>query len=408
MRKITVFLLLCFFLATGVKGGGYQVGLHGQKQIGMGLIGTSLAFDASSLFYNPGGLSFMNPKYSVAFGASGIRSYTVFQKSSPSVSESMTNNPWGTPFYFYGAAKITEKLSAGIAVNTPYGNSLTWSKEWTGRYLIQDLSLKAIFIQPTLSYKINDFIGIGVGLVYATGDFEINKALPVRDQNGEGDVNITGKANNLGFNAGVLIRPVQNLSIGIDYRSAVDMETEDAEADFTVPVSLSGNFPDTKVTTKLPLPANLDFGASYIFNNKLTVGINFNYVFWSAYDSLIFDFADNTPSLADSRNPREYTSKLIIRGGAEYKISDAFHVRAGAYYDPSPVNTEFFSPETPSLNSIGLTTGFSYYPIEKLAIDVSFLYISGQEGQRNYAPDNFSGNYKTRSFIPGFGLTYNF
>ena len=53
-------------LTVNTFAGGYQVGLHGVKQIGMGLVGTSLTLDASSLFYNPGGLSFITPDYSFA------------------------------------------------------------------------------------------------------------------------------------------------------------------------------------------------------------------------------------------------------------------------------------------------------------------------------------------------------
>lgn len=408
MRKITFMVLISSLLAFNVTGGGYQVGLHGQKQIGMGLIGTSLTKDASSLFYNPGSLSFNEQKYSFAVGMSGIRSYTAFQKSNPSLDEAITDNPLGTPFYFYGSVRINDRFSAGLAVNTPYGNSLSWGKDWTGRYLIQDLSLQAIFYQPTVSYRINEKLGVGAGLVIATGNFEINKALPVGDVNGEGDVNIQGSATNIGFNVGALYRPIENLNVGIDFRSAVDMETEEAEATFNVPASLQGNFPNTKVHTKLPLPANLDFGASYQFTEKFMLGMSLNYVFWSSYDSLIFDFENNTASLSDSRNPRLYSDRLIVRLGGEYQVSESFHVRAGGYYDPSPVNNDYFSPETPSLNSIGLTAGISYYPIQKLAIDVSFLYISGQEGQRDYMPDNFGGTYKVHTYIPGIGVTYNF
>jgi len=127
-----------------------------------------------------------------------------------------------------------------------------------------------------------------------------------------------------------------------------------------------------------------------------------------SYDSLIFDFVDNTASLADSRNPRLYSDKLIIRLGGQYTLSESLQIRAGGYYDPSPVNSDYFSPETPSLNSIGITAGLSYYPVKKLAIDLSFLYINGQEGDRSYNPDNFSGTYKTYSYIPGIGITYNF
>lgn len=409
MRKSFTLLAVFTLLLSAAYAGGYQVGLHGQKQIGMGLIGTSLSLDASSMFYNPGGLSFMKPSYSFAVGMSPIRSFTTFRKNAPSAYSAMTDNPLGTPFYFYGAAKITDKLSAGLAVNTPYGNSLSWGEDWDGRYLIQELSLRAIFFQPTLSYMINDMIGVGVGLVYATGTFDLTKALPVTGANGDGSVNLNGSTAELGFNAGVMVKPTEALSIGIDFRSKVMMDVEGADATFTVPASLAGNFPaSNKVTTTLPLPANLDLGVSYQINEDLMIGVGLNYVFWSVYDSLIFDFETNTPALPDSRNPRQYDNKLIVRLGGEYTINDKLAVRAGGYFDPSPVNEDFFSPETPSLNNLGLTLGLSYKPVEKLSIDLSFLYIMGMEGSRQYTPDNFGGTYESKVYIPGFGLTYNF
>jgi len=409
MRKLTMLAVVCTFLFSGVYAGGYQVGLHGQKQIGMGLVGTSLTFDASSMFYNPGGLSFMKPSYSFALGVSPIRSFTVFRKNAPSDYTASTDNPLGTPFYFYGAAKINDRLSAGVAVNTPYGNSLSWGKDWDGRYLIQDLSLKAIFFQPTLSYKINDYIGIGAGFVFATGTFELSKALPVTGANGDGSVSLNGSTSAMGFNAGVLLHPSDKLDIGIDYRSKITMDVTGADAKFTVPATLGGNFPaDNKVSVALPLPSNLDFGASYKATDKLLLAISLNYVFWSVYDSLIFDFETNTPALPDSKNPRLYKNKMIFRIGGEYTVNDKLALRAGGYYDPSPVNDMYFSPETPSLNNIGLTAGLSFKPVEKLSIDLSFLYLMGMEADKNYTPDNFGGTYKSRIYIPGFGLTYNF
>jgi len=409
MRKFTMLVILCAVFFSGANAGGYQVGLHGQKQIGMGLIGTSLSLDASSMFYNPGGLSFMNPKYSFSAGVSPIRSLTIYRKNAPSTYTAMTDNPLGTPFYFYGAAKITDKLSAGLAINTPYGNGLSWGKTWDGRYLIQDLSLRAIFFQPTVSYKINDWIGIGAGFVYATGKFELSKALPVTGADGEGSVKLDGSTAEMGYNVGIMLKPMDGLSIGIDYRSKIDMAVEGADAKFSVPASLSSNFPaDNKFSTTLPLPANLDFGVSYQVNEKLMLGLSLNYVFWSVYDSLIFDFEINTPALPDSRNPRLYEDKLIVRLGGEYKINDKFFVRAGAYYDPSPVNGDYFSPETPSLNNLGLTAGLSFLPVEKLSIDLSFLYIMGMEADKQYIPDNFGGTFKSNVYIPGLGITYNF
>ena len=351
----------------------------------------------------------MNTKYSFSAGVSPIRSFTVFQKNAPSDYTATTDNPLGTPFYFYGGVKITDKFSAGLAVNTPYGNSLSWGKEWDGRFLIQDLSLKAIFFQPTISYKLNDWLSLGAGFIYATGDFELAKALPVYDAGGEGSVKLTGSTAEMGFNLGAMIKPDDKLSIGVDFRSRINMEVDGADATFSTPASLAANFPaKNKFSTSLPLPANLDLGASYQVNDQLMLALSLNYVFWNVYDSLIFDFETNTPALPDSKNPRLYSNKLIVRLGGEYKINEKVTVRAGGYYDPSPVNEDYFSPETPSLNNLGLTAGLSFMPVEKLSVDLSFLYIMGMEAKKNYTPDNFGGTFKSRVYIPGIGFTYSF
>jgi long-chain fatty acid transport protein len=406
MRR-TIYMLTFFaMLSWSAFAGGYQVGLHGQKQIGMGLVGTSLAWDASSMFYNPGALSFTNQKFSFAAGISPIRSITKFQKTWPSTYEATTDNKLGTPFYFYGAGTINKYVKVGLAINTPYGNSLNWGKEWAGRYLITDLKLKAIFFQPTVSVKLNEFVGIGFGMVLATGDVELNKNVPVSGVNGDGSVSITGKGHEWGYNTGIFIQPVKKLSIGINYRSKIKMKVKDGDAKFTVPASLSGKFPDSKVSTSLPLPANLDFGMSYEFCDKLTLAFSINNVMWDVYDTLTFDFENKV--LPDSKGPRSYKSTVIYRIGAEYKTCSFFTFRLGAYWDPSPVNPQYFSPETPSLDNTGITAGFSIMPLKHMSIDMSFLYLMGKETSLTYSPDNFSGKYKSRIYIPGFGLTFNF
>ncbi len=407
MRKaFTGFLLV--MLTCQLHAGGYQVSLHGQKQIGMGLIGTSLAMDGSSSFYNPGALAMMPDNYSILAGMSAISSYNLFHMQG-TLYEAKTENPIGTPFYFYGAGRITDNLVAGIAVNTPYGNKLAWEDGWAGRYLIEEISLQAITIQPTLSYMMNDMISFGAGFIYTTGSVDLTRALPVEGQYGEGSLNIKGSASNWGFNAGILIKPVPDLNIGISYRSKIEMELEDADAIFDVPLSLQTQFPaDNKVAVALPLPANLDFGVSYNVSEALMVGLALNYVFWETYDKLVFDFETNTLSLQDSENPREYSNKLIIRAGGQYKASERLFIRMGAYYDPSPVNELYFTPETPSVNNIGITAGLSYAVLPGMTVDVSFLYVHGMEMEAEYSPENFAGKYKSRAFIPGIGISYNF
>jgi len=206
MRRITLLLLSIVLVSATAFAGGYQVRLQGNKQNGFGLVGTPLSWGASSMFYNPGALSFMKDKMHFEVGASAIMSNVSFQRTGSSVTEE-TDNPLGTPFYVYGAGKINEMITVGIAVYTPYGSSAKWQDDWSGKFLIQDISLKAIFIQPTISFNINDKFGIGAGFVYTTGGVEINKAL---NYGSNSTVNLDANASGMGYNLGLFTRQVIN------------------------------------------------------------------------------------------------------------------------------------------------------------------------------------------------------
>jgi long-chain fatty acid transport protein len=138
------------------------------------------------------------------------------------------------------------------------------------------------------------------------------------------------------------------------------------------------------------------------------IGLNLCYVFWGTYDSLKFEFATTTPAVKATSNPTLYENKLIARIGAQYNVSKAITIRAGAYYDPTPVPDDYLNPQTPSANQIGLTCGVSIMPVKNLSIDLAFLNLMGMEREGTYSPDNFSGIYRTNAYSPAIGLTYNF
>ena len=332
---------------------------------------------------------------------------TTFQAKDVLYQEHMKHK-LNTPFYFYAAYKPIKDLSIGIAVNTPYGLSMAWPSEWKGRFLIQDINFKAITFQPTVSYKIKDIIGIGAGLVIAYGNVNLNKAIPLQNAGGEGQTNIKGTTTQFGFNAGVLVHPIKRLNIGIDYRSKLDMRVKDGDATFTVPASVSANFPANKVDVTLPLPANLDFGVSYEINDNIMIGINLNYVFWNVFDSLIFNFQTVTPAIGRTSQPKLYQDRLISRLGIQWKINNLIVLRAGGYFDPSPVKSQYLDPMLPSSDEIGLTCGLSVYPVKGLSIDAAFEYLFNTQRSGSYSPENFSGTYSCVFYIPGIGLTYNF
>lgn len=403
--KLKIFILFAMLPCLGYAGG-FQVNLQGNKQTGMGHLGTSFYLGASSTYFNPAIMGLDSGKFSFELGGSFIISDVTYLSKETGLSEE-TDNDISTPAYFFGTYKVNDKISVGLGVYTPYGSNVNWGKDWSGKNLIQEISLKAIYVQPTIAYTINENLSIGEGLVTAFGSFEIDRAIPAPIGNNN-NVHLEGNETGIGFNAGVYYQVNEKLSIGLTYRSKVDIELDDGDVTFNVDPSLAASFPNGKFAADLPLVATSTIGFAYHVSDQLMVSVEGSFVEWGEYESLDFDFENNTTSLADSENPRNYEDAFIFRVGAQYLVDNKLTLRVGAYYDESPIQDAYFNPETPNSNNLAFSGGLSYTPISNLSIDISTLFLNGEERTSRYTPENFGGKYKSFSFVPGIGISYNF
>lgn len=404
MIKSFTFSMIFALASVTVWAGGYQVRLQGNKNTGMGLTGAALQHGSSSIFYNPGALSLMEGKMDFSVGASGILSRITYEKAGSDY-QAETENPMSTPFYVYGAGKISDRWTVGLGVYTPFGSSAKWDDQWAGRLLIQNISLRAIFVQPTVAFKINDKLGIGAGFVYCHGSVKLAKGI---NYSSESKTELEGTSSSMGYNLGVFYQPTEKLSFGLNYRSKVIAAVDGGDATFTVPTALAGMVPSkNKFSAELPMPANIDFGVAYQASDKLLVTAEFGYVMWSVYESLTFEF-EEMGTLLNSTNTRNFKDVFVPRLGFQYELNDMITLRAGGYFDPTPTDENYFTPETVSLDGLAFTLGLSIQPTEKLSIDLSYLQVNGFQAQKSYVTEGFSGTYKSAAYIPGFGVTYHF
>ena len=424
MNRLICLLLLFFPLPA--FSGGFQVALQGQRQTGMAHTGTALSFDASSVFFNPGSLAF-SIKNNVLFGGNLIRSrvrYLAWQEdNAPNPYQAETESPLGTPFHFYASYGFpNSRFKFGLGVYTPYGSSVKWPDQWAGFSVLRSLKLQSVFIQPTVSFRLSDKVGIGAGFVYATGFVELNRGigvLPTAD--GFSSARLSGDASGLGYNLGFHAQLSDEINLGISYRSAVEMKVNKGTAEFRVPSSTSGVlglFPPGGKTTfsaELPLPATLSAGISWKAGKKLLLAFDYNYVYWSAYRELRFNYAASVNGENFTASPRNYRDAGVYRLGAEYQLNDKINLRAGYYFDETPVQDGYMTPETPDANRNGFSAGLGYRFSEYLSADASFLYVEGQTRQQSPesipadAQDSFlPGTYKIRVFVPGLSVSYQF
>ncbi len=428
MNKKILSLLSAALLSANVYASGFQVALQGNKQVAMGHTGTALAHDASSVFFNPAAMSYLRQN-GVTVGGNGIFSSVAYRAAEGSNYTARTDNPMGTPFHAYGVfGPQNGRFKLGLGVYTPYGSSVQWGNEWAGRFLLNQLTLQAITFQPTASVKIADWLSVGAGFTYTTGSVNLQRNLDITmrdpeggDQHQEASVELAGKASGMGFNAGIYLAPTDQLSIGVTYRSRTNMRVQNGNAIFNVPDALRANFPaDNTFNSTLPLASVTSLGIGFKPTNELTLAFDVNYTGWAAYDSLIFEYekplTTGAGTITRTASDRNYKNAFAFRGGVQYAIHNTFFLRGGAYYDLTPVQAGYMTPETADANRLGISGGVGFRISDNFTIDTSLLYIKGMQREQTQADVEaagttgqvLTGTYKLGALIPGISLSVNF
>ncbi|MCD8044012.1 MAG: outer membrane protein transport protein [Tannerellaceae bacterium] len=458
MKKVIATVCICMLICMTVSAEGYQVNAQSTKQAGMGHVGAAMKLGAESMHFNPAGLGFIENQVEISAGVTGIFTDLKYRPIGGDTKLKANNDP-STPMYVYAGFKIYDNLSAGISLNNPYGSAINWGKNWAGAGLVQDISLKAFSIQPTVSYRFLDRVSVGAGLMIMFGDFSLSRALvPAGKLEGlkvlENYVpGVTDFANKykdtpaasatlsgnttvkVGYNIGVMFDITKQFTVGISYRSRVDMHVPEGNAELnyvneleykamaekvnpilqsmgqdgiTVPPLDKGTF-----DASLPLPSNLNIGLTYKANEKWLVSGEVQFVGWGAYDVLKIAFTEEV--LAGGYNidaTKNYKNSRIYRLGTQFNATSRFDFRLGTYFDQSPVKEEYLNPETPSMNKWGITTGCTFRPLPNLGIDFAFTYVTGFGRNGSYTDDLsgavFSGHYNATAYMPAIGLSYYF
>lgn len=408
MKKQLLFtsLLLSSVMAFGA---GYQLNLQGLRQLAMGGSGTAVAWDASSVFYNPGAMAQLE-SIQVSGSILGIIPSTQYAQS-PGTYTANTQQQVFTPFNVYIAGPVAYKsrVNIGLGIYTPFGSGTKWNENWVGRYMSTNIKLQSVFIQPTVSVYVNEWLSVGGGFIYGFGGVQINRNIPLQDMNGlDSKADLKGDAQGVGFNLGVQLTPGEKWEIGITYRSRVNMKVKNGDALFSSPASLQSSFPINSFSANLPLPEVISLGAAYHVNDRLTIQADLNLVGWKAYDSLVIDFKQNTSAVQDSREERNYKNTLAVRVGGHYKLGDRVALMLGAAYDPTPVRDGIVTPDLPDANRWVGSGGVTFKATEKLTLLGAVEYVSSQKRNSSWDAKGFSGIYQTTAITPGIGLTYDF
>lgn len=404
MKRIILSLLLAS--PTLLFAQGSQVNTQSQKAVGMAGAGSALFVDETSIVYNPGALVKMDHN-AIQIGSSAVMYRSAFQEAG-SNQVHHTKFKVSPPFAAYAAfGPKNSWWKAGIGVYTPFGGSVDWGTEWPGKFSLTNLSMRAIYIQPTLSFKLTDQFSVGGGFVYTVGMVDLGRALPVFDQNGNaGQATLSGTGTGMGYNLGIHYKLDEQIAISLNYRSKVEMKLEGGDATFEVPGAIATSFPNGKFDAELPLPSSFNVGLAFPLSEKVQAAIDASFINYSIYKELKFDYENNTPVLQDTRSVKKYENAFSGKAGINYDVNEKLALRTGVGFVYTPVLGRYVYPETPDNHRLVAAGGLTYKFTENWQMSASYAFQKILKRTTTNAETSLRGAYETNIHAPGISLSY--
>lgn len=438
MKKVIAALVLLSAGASTAMAEGYQVNTLSARQNGMGHTGTAMQLGAESMIFNPAGMARLNNDVEFQGSVTGI-----FAHASATVDGTRytTSNPASTPMAFNLGMKIFDNLSAGVSFYTPYGSGISWGDNWPGAVLNQSVTLKAFTVQPTVAWEFVPGLSVGAGAMVSFGTVDLDKGLvPTSSLNallaGMGNdyrftdtpasINLNGRtATTVGFNVGALWKINSKVSVGASFRSKMTLRVKSGNASLRYANEIARALLQERLnvldqanfTAAMPAPAVLNFGVAYRPHTRLLLALDGQLNFWSAYKSLDIEFLSEALTPYNQHLDKNYRNAWTVRAGAQYDLTKRLQLRAGVMIDTTPVNAEYYNPETPGMTKISPSVGFSFEPVKWFALDASLVYVAGlgKDGAVCKYPDlltgsklTFTADYRSHAWCPSLGFRLKF
>lgn len=152
--------------------------------------------------------------------------------------------------------------------------------------------------------------------------------------------NVSSEVKGSGVNGrlGLIYRPETNLRLGVTFQTPTWLYFDDVESTNLNSKLFAGTKPGiytdptatSSLTYQLRTPLKGSFGASYVIGNKALISADVDYIDYSTMHYSIDQ--DNNQGAIDAANQtikRNYKEAVNYRIGAEYKLDNAFSLRAG-------------------------------------------------------------------------------
>ncbi len=419
--RILLLTVCCSLITATALASGYGVFTQGASGLGQANAVVAHPTGPSSLYFNPALINDV-PGRQVEVGTTAIYSsrdidYAGGGNESGDSASSFPSN-------FYYTHQASDKFSAGLGIFFPFGLSNEWDKSYNGRYIGTSGEMFSMNINPAFSYRVTDRLSLAAGIdfVYLETELKamVNQSAVLSLPAGtvpDIDQSFDGNGWGHGFNLGALYKATDRISIGMAYRSQVDVDIEGDITYTDVAPALSSLFRNGNAESKVKLPAQFVAGVAFQANDDLIIEIGTRWEDWAVNDMQTLDlqhpFLGTISSIEIDRN---WHSTWAYNIGANYKVSDKVALNLGYLYGENAVPDETFEPIISDSDAHLFTIGTDL-TCNAWTLSTAFGYeYHDSRTKNNTVGDPLSGmpvttangDYDTDIYLLGVSLGYKF
>ena len=455
LRGAVAVLALAGVLAwgEGAWAAGIQLFDQGPSGQGEAYAGAgAVAEDASTVFFNPAGMTELNG-YQTAGGLQIIAPSGTFRPSvartaplagTGAASVPLTgpgNRDFGETVVVpnaYLVAPLTDDLRAGFGLGVPFGLVTDYgNNSWIGRYYAERTALTTVNANPSLAYKVADWLSLGAGADVMHADAQLTNAVDfgsictnaagagacslfgLAPQANDGQVSLTASDTTASWNMGAMLQPLEHTRIGLAYRSSYNLHLG-GTAVFATPAAyrtlqaaipaFGGNFTTTGARANITLPATASLSLDQGLSERWTLLADVSWTQWSSFKNLIVTFSN--PLQPAEVIPENWHDTLRESLGLIYAPNDKSKLRLGVAYDPTPTKAATRTFLVPDDTRIWLSVGYNLQLMEHLSLDAAYTHLFIPGGSKvslsNANQGAITGTFSSAVNVFALGLKYQF
>ena len=433
----------CAGFASTAQASGYRFGSQSVSAQGTADASGAEAADASTIFYNPAGLSRLEGTQFVGGGTivvphstykdAGSKPFFAGNRTPYAATKDYAPDAVVAPA-LYASKKINDQWTVGAGLFVPYGAKLDYGNDWYGRYAITNIKLEAIALNPSVSFKLDQHHSFGFGVTAEYMKAELGQGVdvpgsvaflgkfaptasqaflaniaktqglaaaqaagaalqgPIKD----GHASMDGHDWGFGFNLGYLYQLNEGTRFGIAYRSSISHKLKGSTIwDFSQVTSnpavnafiaKASNKVNSEALVEVRTPETRSVTAVHQTADTWALMGDVTWTRTSRLENLDIQFPPTAEGAERIRQNWKDTYRVSL--GTNYKYSESLMLRAGIAHDQAPVRSaELRHPALPDSDRMQYSIGANWKLNANSSIDLAYSYIDFKDADVNYTND---------------------